>query len=261
MPVLPIAIQLAGLRMPLKQGLLTAARLGATAVEIDGRGEINPRELSGTGLRHLRKMLEDSNLRVSAVGFATRRGYNVLDELDRRVEGTKQAMQLAFKLGATVVVNSVGRIPTEQKGPEWETLVAVLTEIGRFGERTGARLAARTGSESGETLASLIAALPEGALAVDLDPGGLLVNGFSPSDAVAALGRHIAHIHARDAVRDLARGRGLEVALGRGSVDFPATFGALEEHGYRGYVTIEPTASESPVQEFGDAVEYLKSLW
>jgi sugar phosphate isomerase/epimerase len=247
--------------MPLKQGLHTAARLGATAVEIDARGEIKPGELSATGLRHLRKMLEDLNLRVSAVGFATRRGYNVLDDLDRRVEGTKQALRFAFELGATVVVNSVGRVPTEPQGPDWDTLVAVLTEIGRFAERAGARLAARTGSESGETLAALIAALPEGALAVDLDPGGLIVNGFSTPDAVAALGRHIAHVHARDAVRDLARGRGLEVALGRGSVDFPALFGALEEHGYRGYVTIERTSSDDPAREYGDAVEYLRSLW
>jgi sugar phosphate isomerase/epimerase len=247
--------------MPLKQGLHTAARLGATAVEIDARGEIKPGELSATGLRHLRKMLEDLNLRVSAVGFATRRGYNVLDDLDRRVEGTKQALRFAFELGATVVVNSVGRVPTEPQGPDWDTLVAVLTEIGRFAERAGARLAARTGSESGETLAALIAALPEGALAVDLDPGGLIVNGFSTPDAVAALGRHIAHVHARDAVRDLARGRGLEVALGRGSVDFTALFGALEEHGYRGYVTIERTSSDDPAREYGDAVEYLRSLW
>lgn len=261
MPVLPIAIQLAGLRMPLKQGLHTAARLGAGGVEIDARGEINPKDLSATGLRHLRKMLEDSNLRVSAVGFATRRGYNVMEDLDRRVEGTKQAMQFAFKLGANVVTNWVGRIPADRQGPEWDTLIAVLTEIGRFGERAGARLAARTGSESAETLASLIAALPEGALAVDFDPGGLVVNGFSPLDAIAALGRDVACFHARDAVRDLARGRGLEVTLGRGSVDFAALLGALEEHGYRGYVTVERTAAENPVREYADAVEYLKSLW
>jgi sugar phosphate isomerase/epimerase len=260
-PVLPIALQLAGLRMPLKQGLHTAARLGASGVEIDARGEINPKDLSATGLRHLRKMLEDLNLRVSAVSFATRRGYNVMEDLDRRVEATKQAMQFAFKLGASVVTNSVGQIPADHRGGQWETLIAVLTEIGRFGERAGARLAARTGGESADTLASLIAALPEGALTVDFDPGGLVVNGFSPADAMPVLGRHVACFHARDAVRDLARGRGLEVTLGRGSVDFTALLGALEEHGYRGYITIERTTADDPAREYADAVEYIKRLW
>ncbi len=83
-------------------------------------------------------------------------------------------------------------------------------------------LAAQTGAEDGRDLARLLAALPEGAVGVDLDPGALVVNGFSPLEAVEALGPRILHVHARDGVRDLARKRGLEVPLGRGSVDFPA---------------------------------------
>ena len=57
-------------------------------------------------------------------------------------------------------------------------------------------------------------------------------------EAVEALGPRILHVHARDGVRDLARGRGLEVPLGRGSADFPGLLGALENFSYRGYFTI-----------------------
>jgi sugar phosphate isomerase/epimerase len=63
-----------------------------------------------------------------------------------------------------------------------------------------------------------------------------------------------------DGVRDLAQGRGVEVRLGRGSADFPALLGALEERGYRGSICIEREQSENPIPEIGDALEFLRSL-
>ena len=69
-----LGIELASLRLPLKKGLLTARELGAEAVEIDARHELRPEDLSRTGVRQVRKMLDDLNLRVSAVSFRTRRG-------------------------------------------------------------------------------------------------------------------------------------------------------------------------------------------
>ncbi|MEK6249266.1 MAG: sugar phosphate isomerase/epimerase, partial [Planctomycetales bacterium] len=64
----------------------------------------------------------------------------------------------------------------------------------------------------------------------------------------------------KDGVRDLSRGRGLEVALGRGSADFPELLGTLEQHDFRGYLAIERGESEDPVFEIGQAVKYLQSL-
>ena len=78
---LKIGIQLASLRLPFKKALHTAAELGADGIEIDARNTLKPQELSRTGLRQLRKTLDDRNLRVCAIGFPTRRGYNVLEEL------------------------------------------------------------------------------------------------------------------------------------------------------------------------------------
>ena len=260
MPELKIAIQLASLRQPLQQGLLTAARLGAAAVEIDARGEVRAADLSRTGVRHVRKLLDDYGLRVCAVGFQTRRGYDVADDLQRRVEATRQAMQLAAWLGAAVVVNQVGRVPDAAEGPAWNSLVEVLTDLGRHGQRVGALLAARTGTESGADLARLLDALPEGSIGVDLDPAGLITGGHSPREAVQSLGGAILHVHARDATRDLALGRGTEVPLGRGTADFPELLGLLEQHNYRGWLTIERTGGPDPVAEIGLAVEYLKNL-
>lgn len=260
MAELRIGIQLASLRMPFQKALQTAAQLGASAVEIDARGEVNPNEMSWTAFRQLRKLLDDLNLRVSAVGFHTRSGYNVLDRLPQRIEATKTAMDFAYRLGATVVVNQIGTIPEEAEGPEWDLLIEVLGELGRYAHKSGAFLAAETGSESGLLLAKLIDALPDGSLAVNLDPGNLIVNCFSPLEAIQALAPHIMHVHAKDGVRDLAQGRGLEVPLGRGSADFPAILGALEECDYQGYFTIERQNATDPAAEIGLAVQYLNSL-
>jgi len=135
-----------------------------------------------------------------------------------------------------------------------------LADLAAYGQHVGALLAAQTGTESGPDLARLLAALPRGGIGVDLDPGYLVINGFSPLEAVTALATHILHVHARDGVRDLARGRGLEVPLSRGSVDFPSLLAALEERRYRGYFTIARDESEDPLFEIGEAVKYLRNL-
>jgi sugar phosphate isomerase/epimerase len=102
--------------------------------------------------------------------------------------------------------------------------------------------------------------LPEGSLGVTLNPGNLIVNSFSPREAIESLGPHIMYVHAKDGVRDLARGRGVEVQLGRGSADFPTLLGTLEEYAYRGYFTVEREHADDPIGEIGMAVEYLKNM-
>ncbi|HQU44548.1 MAG: hypothetical protein B7Z73_15070, partial [Planctomycetia bacterium 21-64-5] len=135
-----------------------------------------------------------------------------------------------------------------------------LTDLGTYAQRAGALLAAETGSESAGDLARLLAALPAGTVGVTLNPGALIINGFSPLEAVAALGSQIVYVHAQDGVRDLAQGRGIEVQLGRGAADFPALLGALEEHGYRGDWTVVREKAENPLEEIGQAVSFLQSL-
>ncbi|HEV3343382.1 MAG TPA: sugar phosphate isomerase/epimerase family protein [Pirellulales bacterium] len=260
MPAINVAVQTRSVGLPLKRLLPLARQWGACAVELDGRGEAKPNELSQTGRRQLRKLFDDYELRVAAIGFRTRRGYDVTDDLERRVEATKAAMTLAYELGASWVVNQVGRVPEKPEGPRWQTLVEVLTDLGNYGQRAGALLAAETGSESPDDLARLLGALPRGVTGVCFNPGLLIINGFSPLDAVAALGSSVSYVHAQDGVRDLAQGRGIEVQLGRGSADFPALLGALEEHDYRGYWTIQREKSDRPVSEIADAASYLKSL-
>jgi sugar phosphate isomerase/epimerase len=255
-----VGVQLASLRLPFKQGLLTAAQMRADAVEIDLRHELRPEELSRTGIRHVRKMLDDLNLRVSCAAFRTRRGYDVADGLDRRIEATKEALRTAYELGATVVVNHIGRVPAEDNQGAWDLMREALADIGRIGQRVGVTLAAETGTESGEQMLRLLRALPSGAMGVDLHPANLILHNHSPRDAARALAEHVVHVHATDATRDLAERRNIEVPLGRGTAEFPELLGILEEHHYRGYITVERRQSDNPVYEISQAVQYLRNL-
>ncbi len=256
-----VGVQLASLGLPLQAALPRIAQMGATAVEIDARGELKPREISRTGLRQIRKWLDDYGLRVSAVSFRTRRGYDVLQDLQPRIDATKDALRFAHDLGCSVVVNQVGPITKpDPASSAWNTLIDSLSELGRCSQQVGAWLAMETGSESGSEMAQLLQALPQGSAMVDLNPGNLIINGFSPLEAAQTLGPQIVHVHARDAVRDLAQGRGLEVPLGRGAADFPALLGALEEHSYRGYFTVARQDSRHAADEIALAVQFLKNI-
>ncbi len=259
MAELRIGVELSGLRQPFARSLHTAAELGADGVGIDARGEVSPRNLSRTGLRQVRKMLEDLRLRVAAVTFRSRRGYADPEQLDRRIDATKAAMELAYRLGASVLAATIGPIPSDRDPAARRLLVEVLGDLGRHGQRVGATLAAETGTESGPTAAALLAELPEGTLAIDLNPGRLIVNGHSPLEAARVLGPAIVHVHVSDASPG-ASGLGDYVGVGRGEADFPALLGALDEWNYRGYFTIQALSSGDPVREVAQAIDYLRGL-
>lgn len=260
MPPLRIAIQTASLREPFKKALVTASRLEADGVEIDARTEVRGAEMSQTGIRQLRKMLEDLNLRVAAVGFPTRRGYDDLEDLDRRIAATCEAMRMAYQLGARVVINRMVSMPSDADPTRRELLGATLAELGRQGQRLGARLALRTAGPSADEFSRLFSELPEQAIGVSFDPHGLILSGDSTDQAATRLGPHVVYVHANDAVRDLSLGRGVEVTLGRGSADFPSLLGRLEECGYRGWFAVERRECDDPEPEIAAAVQYLRSL-
>ncbi|MCY2984903.1 MAG: sugar phosphate isomerase/epimerase [Planctomycetota bacterium] len=259
MPGLRVGVQLTGLRLPFKEALHAAARMGADAIEIDARYEIKPSDLVGTALRQVRKLLEDLNLRVAAVRYPTRRGYECEDELERRIEGTKQAMKMAHDLGANVVVNQVGAIPESTDDPSFQLMRTVLSDLGAYSHRVGAFLGCETGAEPLSRLAMLLDSLPDGCLGITLNPGNLLVNGFDLEN-LQAIAKHVMLVHAKDGVKDKARGRGTEVPLGRGMAEFPEIVAILEEFHFPGYFVVERDNAQNPLEEIAIAVQFLKNI-
>ena len=48
--------------------------------------------------------------------------------------------------------------------------------------------------------------------------------------------------------------------LGKGNVDFAAYLKALEDIGYRGFLTIEREAGEDPAKDIGEAADFLRNI-
>ena len=106
-----------------------------------------------------------------------------------------------------------------------------------------------------------------------------MVTGDDPVEAVYQLQRYIVHTHAKDGNRLAVANPEIiyhvthpipqeyigvqffeEVPLGTGSVDFPNYLKALEEIGYRGFLTIEREVGETPEEDILTAVNFLRDV-
>jgi sugar phosphate isomerase/epimerase len=254
------AVRLQSFGLPFRAALESAARIGAEGIEINARTEVLPHELTRTGVRQIRKMLDDFRLKVACIWMPTRRGYANSDELDRRLDATRAAMSMAYDLGCDVVSNHIGEIP-EEESPERIVLTQAMEDLGRHGQRVGAFFAARTGDNPAESLAGLIGSLGPGALHVDFDPAELAISGHAVMTSVEQLAPHVVHFRARDYVRDLSRREMLNEQLGRGTLDLAGVLSVLEAQDYRGFITVQRQPGPSTARILAEELEYLTNVF
>ncbi len=258
-----LSVPALSLSRDLRRALARARGLGVRGIEIDGRRGVAADQITQTGLRQIRKWLEDEGLVVSAVAFPTRGGYADAERLDARIAATKAALELAHALGAQVVTNHIGDIPpapataADEADPAWQLLIDVLADIGAWGHRVGATLCAEAGRSAPADLLRVIAALPTASLQCDIVTGSLLVHRHDPTAAVETLGAHIGFVHLTDAVAGSYAGRGRPAPLGEGEVDVPAVLGALEERAYRGWIGLEAADEAAGMAELAAAIGFL----
>ena len=254
-----LAVAAAGLKMPAQQALHTIAALKCGGVEIDARNQFKPSEISSSGIRQLRKILNDRNLTVRSVRFATRRGYDTLEDLDRRVQATKDAMRLATELGCRTLVNSIGRIDSADE-ERMQVLRDVLHDLARHSDHHGCFLAAETGSESLTDLAGFLRSLPEQTIFVALNPAALIGHGFSLDDLPTAA-ELVRCVYAIDAVPDRSRIDNIAyVPLGQGIVELPNVISVLADQAFVGPYVVDPGYSSNPQASAQQALEFLRAL-
>ena len=267
-----LSVATAALSSDMRTALRRARQLGVRGVEIDARTGLDPAQVSQSGVRQLRKWLDDEGLVVSAIAFRTRGGYADVERLEPRIAATKAALELAHGLGAGVVLNHIGDIPPAAtvdpaesgsqpaSDPRWRLLVDVLSDLGGWGERVGATLCAEAGRAGPDDLLRVMAALPAGSLTCDIVTGALIVHGHDPVTAIEKLAPHVGFVHATDAVAGAFAGRGRAVILGTGQVDFAGVLGGLEERGSRGWIGLEPVDERGGAKELAAAIEFLRTM-
>lgn len=255
-----IGLRLETLGLPLRRALESASKLGVSGVQFDAVGDLGPGKLSQTGRRELRVRLRSLNLELTALGCPMRRGLDVAENLNTRIDYLRDVMSLSFELGARVVIVEPGRLGVEPQSHAHRLLTESLLALGQHGDRVGTVLALETGLDAGETVMKFLTGFDTGGLGVNFDPANLLMNHHDPYASCQAMQGRIVHVHAKDARKAGASRGAAEVPLGHGDLDWLKLIDLLHEQEYRGYLTIERETGPASFLEAEQAVGFLRRL-
>ena len=275
----PIGAMNHSFRLPYDEVLKKAVELGINGIQFAAIGENHYTNLNAERRRELLKMTKDSGLIFSAICADDGRGFWRPEIIPSCIENAKSALDLAKDLDCNIVTTHIGVVPADKNHERYKIMQEACFELSRYADSVGAHFAIETGPETSAVLKEFLDSLGSKGVAVNLDPANLvMVTGDDPVKAVYNLKDYIVHTHAKDGKmlvkgdpeqiygiikkpEDVANIKNfMEVPLGEGSVDFPAYLAALEDIGYRGFLTIEREVGENPAADIGKAVGFLKSI-
>lgn len=272
----PIGVIIDSFRTDIPTAVKKAASVGAQGIQVYAtRGEMSPENLTGSKRSEFKKLVADNGLVISALCGDLGGGFGNKDENPERVEKSKRIIDLAKELGTDVVTTHIGVVPQDPSAERYKIMQEACYELSRYADSIDAHFAIETGPETSAVLKAFLDSLDSTGVAVNLDPANLvMVTGDDPAKAVHNLKKYIVHTHAKDGkqlfykdpeivyglVKDsLVTGPSfLEVPLGEGSVNWDEYLKALEDIGYKGFLTIEREVGDDPEKDIRAAVEFLK---
>ncbi len=254
------AVKLECFSLPLRQALLAAVKAGAQGVQFDASFELSPSNLSESGRREIRYLLNSHNLKLAAVYCPLRSGLDTLQDHEQRILHVEKVMDLSFELGCGLVALHAGQIPDEKETLRSNALKESLTILGSYGDKTGSTLAFETGLESGKILADYLEKIDSGALGATLDPGNLVLNGFDPLQAILDLGHRIKLVHAREVAGNGPGRAAREVPLGQGNLDWTSLLVYLDNIAYQGYLVCEKEEGNNKAEDVIAGLQFLKTI-
>ena len=213
-------------------------------------------------------MAAAGQLWYNACGRCTRvmknqRSFHIIHRLLR--DGHATAPDLAKELETDIVTTHIGTVPSDKNDPTYKIMQDACGELAQYADSVKAHFAIETGPETSIVLKGFLDGLHSTGVAVNLDPANLvMVTGDDPVQAVHNLKDYIVHTHAKDGVHfdDPTLEKPFkEMPLGQGAVDFPKYLKALEDIGYRGFLTIEREVGAQPEEDIKKAVAFLKSKY
>ena len=273
----PIGIMLDSLKLDIKESIKKAADMGVQGFQMYAtKGEYSPEELTPAKRRELLDRVKSAGLRFSALCGDLGRGFGNKELNPSLIERSKRILDLAVELETDIVTTHIGVVPTDKTVARYGIMQEACFELSRYADSVGAHFAIETGPEPSAVLKEFLDGLHSRGVAVNLDPANLvMVVGDDPVDAVHNLKDYIVHTHAKDGVmlqrtnpeyiyhvtpmpEDMPKIRFFEeTPLGEGGVAFGPYLKALEEIGYRGFLTIEREAGEDPAADILIAKNHL----
>ena len=272
----PIGVIINSFRTDIPTAVKKAAAVGAQGIQVYATsGEMAPENMNAEKRAAFKALVADNGLVISALCGDLGGGFGYKDENPARVEKSKRILDLAKELGTDVVTTHIGVVPADKNYDRYKVMQEACFELSRYADEIGAHFAIETGPETSAMLKEFLDGLGSTGVGVNLDPANLvMVTGDDPAGAVYNLQKYIVHTHAKDGkmlcYRDpeivygikkdpLVTGDSfIEVPLGEGSVDWTKYLAALEDIGYKGFLTIEREVGDDPEKDIRKAVEFLK---
>ena len=274
----PIGVIIDSFRTDIPTAVKKAAEVGAQGIQVYAtRGEMAPENMNAQRIADFKALVADNGLVISALCGDLGGGFGNKEENPGKVERSKRILDLAKELGTNVVTTHIGVVPTDSSIDRYKVMQEACFELSRYADEIGAHFAIETGPETSAVLKCFLDSLGSTGVGVNLDPANLvMVTGDDPAGAVYNLKKYIVHTHAKDGkqlyykdpesiyglVKDsLVTGPSvLEVPLGEGQVPWEKYLNALEDIGYKGFLTIEREVGDDPAKDIRSAVEFLEKL-
>ncbi len=277
----PIGVVLNSFKKDFDESLKAAVKVGVSGLQMYATtGEYAPENLSKEKRKEILKKVKDSGLCFSALCGDMGMGFANAEKNPELIEKSKRILNLAKELETDIVTTHIGVVPSDESVERYSVMQEACGELARYADSIDAHFAIETGPEPSYVLKKFLDSLGSTGVAVNLDPANLvMVTGDDPVGAVHNLKKYIVHTHAKDGVM-LVRGnpnyiygavhpvpeefQGIkyfeEVPLGTGNVDFKNYLAALEEIGYKGYLTIEREVGSNPEKDIKTAVDFLNGI-
>ena len=258
---------------PIESIRAAANDLGVRVVHL---GFFDEQTLAATSVDEVRRVADDSGVEISATfaafpgevyrsiaSVADSGGYLPDEQFEARLDMTRRVAEFNVALNVPLLAVHVGTVPDN---PTCEAYRKLADRAGRVADllaEDGVSLLLETGRESATTLLKFIQDVGRYNLAVNYDPGNMVIYGTDdPVEVVVVLRGRIAHVHLKDAVPSDQPGVtfGTEVTLGKGGASIPRVVSKLRAGGYAGPLVVERTSGRGDSGTLTDSVAYLRSL-
>ena len=277
----PIGVMLESFKLSTPEALKSAIKIGAKGIQMYAtNGEHAPENMNAAQRRELLDMVKSEGLVFSALCGDLGHGFGNAEKNPELIEKSKRIIDLAKDLETDVVTTHIGVVPSDPTHDRYKIMQEACFELSRYADSIDAHFAIETGPETSATLKKFLDSLGSRGVGVNLDPANLvMVTGDDPVGAVHNLKDYIVHTHAKDGIKvqhgdpEFLYGvthpmpesyNGVEfyreLPLGTGGVDFKNYLKALEEIGYRGFLTIERECGANPAADIETAANYLRKV-
>jgi len=252
----------------LKKQLALAKEIGVEGVQLwavdYGSGVsclLDPDRCDAKCRKEVLETVSSFSLEISSfcAQLSSSRGFGGLDDpdgLEKRVEKTKKALELAASMGSPIVTTHPGRIPKDREDKTYKVIRNSISEIVRYAENVNAYFAVETGMEPPHILRSFIEDINSDALRVNYDPANLLRYGVEEVvEGVKELGKRIVHTHAKDHNPETGR-----ETVGDGLVPWKRYLQELKNLGYDGWLALEDETGVDVINSLKKGKNFLSSL-